>query len=193
MATQPPNLQDASGDDDRFVLRCGASMTQPQFHESYSSMPEGYIAELIGGKVYEPSPVGLDHGKFHANISAVFLAYAGRTQGLEIGGNATVILSDEDEVQPDLFLRILPEFGGQSKNAVERSRVSKQRGAGAQYIHGAPELIAEVAHSSRAPSASSIRSFPSSRLMEANMTMSRFKTSVSMLKAFPRGETQCPL
>lgn len=63
---------------------------------------------------------------------AAFLAYAGRTPGLEAGDNATVILGDEDEVQPDLFLRILPRHGGQSRNIVERSKASKQHGA--QYI-----------------------------------------------------------
>jgi Uma2 family endonuclease len=41
----------------------------------------------------------------------------------------------ENEPQPDGFLRILPEYGGQSRD----------RG---DYVEGAPELIAEVAASS---------------------------------------------
>jgi Uma2 family endonuclease len=46
------------------------------------------------------------------------------------------MLGDEDEVQPDLTLRILPEHGGQSKQP--------------KFIEGAPELVAEVAYSSYA-------------------------------------------
>lgn len=48
------------------------------------------------------------------------------------------MLGDEGEPQPDLFLRIRPELGGQSSTTEEG------------YIDGAPELIAEVAYSSRA-------------------------------------------
>jgi Uma2 family endonuclease len=48
-----------------------------------------------------------------------------------------VILGDESEPQPDLYLRVLPEFGGQSATSAD------------DYIDGAPELVAEVSHSSR--------------------------------------------
>lgn len=58
------------------------------------------------------------------------------TPGVQCYDNATVLLSDDDEVQPDLCLRILPEYGGQSRNADV-------------YIKGAPELIMEVTWSTR--------------------------------------------
>jgi hypothetical protein len=49
--------------------------------------------------------------------------------------NATVRLDLENEPQPDGFLRILPQCGGQSRNDDE-------------YVGGAPELVAEIAVSS---------------------------------------------
>src|SRR5262249_26071896 len=47
------------------------------------------------------------------------------------------ILGDESEPQPDLTLRILSEYGGSSREDEEH------------YIVGPPELLAEIAHSSR--------------------------------------------
>jgi Uma2 family endonuclease len=47
-------------------------------------------------------------------------------------------VSDEDEVQPDLFLRVASQFGGQSDETEDDS------------VDGAPELAVEIAHSSRA-------------------------------------------
>ena len=67
----------------------------------------------------------------------LFTAYELSTLGVEMGDNATVILGVESEPQPDLFLRILPEFGGQSSTNKD------------DYVLGPPELIAEVAHSSK--------------------------------------------
>ncbi len=49
---------------------------------------------------------------------------------------ATVMLSEVDEVQPDVTLRLLHNG---------RSHITKT-----DYIEGAPELVAEIAHSSRA-------------------------------------------
>jgi Uma2 family endonuclease len=68
----------------------------------------------------------------------LFSMYELRTPGTQFGDNATVKLGNESEPQPDLFLRILPEFGGQS--TTDRQ----------DYVVGPPELIAEVAQSSRA-------------------------------------------
>jgi Uma2 family endonuclease len=59
------------------------------------------------------------------------------TPGVRGSDNTTVILGAEDEPQPDLSLRILPEYGGQARTQ-------------GLYIAGAPELIVEIAHSSRA-------------------------------------------
>jgi Uma2 family endonuclease len=116
----------------------GDQMTQEEFHRDYKRMPGDFKAELLAGIVFEPSPLSYSHGKSHAGLSLLLSTYATSTAGCEVADNATVILSEDDEVQPDLFLRILPECGGQS-------RLTKD-----DYISGAPELVAEIALSSRA-------------------------------------------
>lgn len=118
-------------------LHSGDRMSREDFHRIYCGTPEGFKAELIGGVVYVASPLKRPHGTSHPYLSAVLTAYQGNTPGLEIGDNTTIIL-DEDEPQPDLYLRILPEYGGQSRTTDD------------EYVAGAPELVAEVAHSSRA-------------------------------------------
>jgi hypothetical protein len=57
--------------------------------------------------------------------------------------DGTVILGPKDEVQPDLLLRILPEFGGQTSYLH-----SQMEGVPVRFIKGAPEMVAEVAYSS---------------------------------------------
>jgi Uma2 family endonuclease len=64
--------------------------------------------------------------------------YAAGTPGVEAGDNATLILGEESEPQPDLALRILAECGGQSTVGAD------------EYVRGALELVAEVAYSARA-------------------------------------------
>jgi Uma2 family endonuclease len=119
------------------LVRNGDRMTQGEFHRLYDRMSEDVKAELVEGVVYMTSPVGLEHGRLHVHLATVLTLYAGSTPGVEVTDNATVILSGEDEPQPDVSLRILPECGGQTR----------PQGI---YIAGAPELIAEVAYSSRA-------------------------------------------
>jgi Uma2 family endonuclease len=123
-------------------------MTQEEFHRSYCAMPDGYRAELIGGIVFEPSPLGLDHGDGHSLLGGAFLHYAARTPGLHTTNNVTVILSNQDEVQPDLLLRVRPECGGQSEDTVLTKPTAEEPQA--RYILGAPELVAEIAHTSKA-------------------------------------------
>jgi Uma2 family endonuclease len=125
----------------------GDRMTQKEFHLAYDEMPADYRAELLAGTVHEPSPLGLPHGIIHSRLISLFDAYAAKTPGLQTADNATVILSNDDEVQPDLILRILPQFGGQSQNIVWKSRKLRSE---ITYVKGAPELVAEVTHSTRA-------------------------------------------
>jgi Uma2 family endonuclease len=49
----------------------------------------------------------------------------------------TVLLGDDGEPQPDLYLRVLPECGGQSKTTPD------------DYVDGPPELVIEISHASR--------------------------------------------
>jgi len=97
-------------------------------------MPEVKRAELIGGVVYMPSPVSVDHRSHDGLVTGWLSYYGARTPGCEGGSNGTWLML-EDAPQPDADLRILPEYGGQSR--VE-----------GLYCAGAPELAAEVSLSS---------------------------------------------
>jgi Uma2 family endonuclease len=118
-------------------LHSGDRMTQQEFHRLYELTPEGFRAELIGGIVYVASPLKLRHGRNHLPLGAAFFLYEGNTPGVETGDNVTVKLGADSEVQPDLFMRILPEYGGQSSTTND------------DYVLGAPELVAEIAHTSQ--------------------------------------------
>jgi Uma2 family endonuclease len=119
-------------------LENGDRMTQPEFHRLYEQAPEGFCAELIGGIVYVSSPLKRRHGTSHPALTTVFFAYQGHTPGVECGDNTTVQLGEASEPQPDLYLRVLTENGGQSRTTEDDS------------IAGPPELVAEIAHSSHA-------------------------------------------
>jgi Uma2 family endonuclease len=114
----------------------GLRLDQPTFHALYLAMPPGTRAELIEGVVYMPSPVGRAHGKAELPVLVWLDYYAAKTQGVEALGNVTTILGQKSEPQPDGLLRILPECGGRSWD---------ERG----YVHGAPELVVEVAKATR--------------------------------------------
>jgi Uma2 family endonuclease len=117
-------------------LEAGQRLDRATFHERYEAMPPETRAELIGGVVYMPGPVDLDHGKLHATIVYWLKQYTRATPSVQAPCNASVFLDDEGEPQPDVLLRILPEYGGQSRHE-------------GKYLGGAPELVVEVASSSR--------------------------------------------
>jgi Uma2 family endonuclease len=119
-------------------LHNGDQMTREEFHRAYENSPKGLKAELIGGIVYVASPLKIGHGSHHLYLGAVLVAYESRTPGVESADNTTIQLGPEGEPQPDLFLRILPEYGGQSRTTAD------------DYVEGAPELIVEIANTSRA-------------------------------------------
>lgn len=119
-------------------LNTGDRMSRQEFHDIYETMPDDFKAELIGGIVYVSMPLKRPHAKSHMRLSSIFDRYAAKTPGVEGCDNATIFLGKKDELQPDLCMRILPGNGGQSKTTYDN------------YIDGAPEFVAEVAHSSRA-------------------------------------------
>jgi hypothetical protein len=122
----------------RPTLYNGDRMKQPEFHRRYEAYPEDVKFELVGGIVYMASPLRRPHGVYHVTLSGVLALYETATPGVEAADNATVILGEESEPQPDLSLRILTEYGGQTWVNDD------------EYLEGAPELLAEIAHSSRA-------------------------------------------
>lgn len=120
------------------LLENGDRMKQPEFHRRYLAYPDDVKFELIGGIVYMASPLRYPHGRYSHMLSIEFGLYAAATPGVEGADNVTTILDEESEPQPDLALRLLPEYGGQS--LVDED----------EYLRGAPELLAEIAYSSRA-------------------------------------------
>lgn len=103
----------------RVELHNGDRMTQPEFHRLYEQTPEDFRAELIGGIVYVSSPLKRQHGTNHLPLGTLLFAYEGHTPGVECGDNATVELGEWSEPQPDLYLRISPEHGGQSQTTAD--------------------------------------------------------------------------
>lgn len=118
-------------------LESGDLLTRVEFERRYHLHPKLKKAELVEGVVYVASPVHVTkHGNPHFNLITWTGVYSASTPGVVGSDNATVRLDLENEPQPDILLRLLPEFGGQSAVADD------------DYLEGAPELIIEVAASS---------------------------------------------
>ena len=117
-------------------LQAGDRLTRDEFERRYLATKDVKKAELLEGVVYIPSFVGqIEHGVACFDLIGWLGVYRSMTPGVQGGDNSTLRLDLDNEPQPDAFLRILPECGGQSKND-------------GGYVAGAPELIAEVAASS---------------------------------------------
>lgn len=116
-------------------LVAGDKLTVDEFLRRWETMPELKKAELIGGVVYMPSPLSVGHGRSDLGLGYLLMHYALQTPGTDAASNATWRML-QDAPQPDIVLRVVEAHGGQSKAEY--------------YFHGAPELAAEVCHSSTA-------------------------------------------
>lgn len=118
-------------------LQDGDRLTRAEFERRYETMPELKKAELIEGVVHMGSPVSANgHAEPHFDLIGLLFLYRLHTPGVVGGDNATLRLDLDNEPQPDAYLRILPEYGGQA--------ILDSKG----YVAGAPELVAEIAVSS---------------------------------------------
>lgn len=133
-----PEYLSRLGDPLELPFETGDHLDQPTFHRLYEQTPEGFKAELIRGIVYVASPTSSHHGGPHARAIVWIGVYSSETVGTDVMDNTTNIIGPEDEPQPDGFLIVLPECGGQT--------TIDEKG----YIHGPAELVVEVANSSRA-------------------------------------------
>jgi Uma2 family endonuclease len=115
-------------------LVAGDKLTRDEFLRRWDANPEIKLAELIGGLVFMPSPVSVEHGDTENDVGTWLGVYKAATPGTAAGHNTTSFLLD-DAPQPDINLRILPEFDGMSW--VED-----------KFLHGIPELLTEVSRSS---------------------------------------------
>jgi len=119
-------------------LQTGDHLSRDEFERRYHATPKQFKAELIEGIVYVMGPPVSDPGHSHPHFRFITWLgiYEAHTPGTAGGDNGTVRLDLKNEPQPDTFLRILPDYGGQSRDTEDK------------YIEGAPELVAEIAASS---------------------------------------------
>jgi len=118
------------------TLREGDRLTAEEFLRRWEKMPDLKHAELINGIVFfMPSPVSTAHSDSHFDLAQWLGTYRDATPGCQAGLECTWKMGPDDVAQPDLFLRLDPEYGGQSRTE-------------GKYAAGAPELIVEVSGSS---------------------------------------------
>lgn len=118
------------------VLESGDRLTQPEFHRRYCARPDIKKAELVQGVVYVASPVSAFHAEPHGWTITWLGTYVAAQPGVRMADNATVILDESTEAQPDACLW--------------REELGAARLADDGYLHGAPQLIVEIAASSAA-------------------------------------------
>ena len=117
------------------VLESGDRLTRAEFHRRYCERPDIKKAELVEGVVYVASPLRFDlHAEPDAWAVGWLTAYCARHPEARVGGNATVLLDADNEVQPDVCLW-RAEPGG--------PHLTEDH-----YVEGAPQLVVEVAASS---------------------------------------------
>ena len=114
----------------------GQRLTVAEFMRRWEALPELKFAELIDGVVYMPSPLSSEHGLIDGYVGTWLGVYAAYTPGCKAGEQGTWLMS-RSAPQPDHYLWVAPEYGGQS-------------GVRGKYHSGAPELAAEVCLSSTA-------------------------------------------
>lgn len=119
-------------------LRPGDRLTRDEFYRRWEAMPELKHAERIEGIVsMQQSVRHAHHGGPHSQFVGLLWYYALHTPGTEASDNSTIQVGQENDLQPDASLRVLPDQGGQSRTT--------EKG----YIEGAPEFAVEISASSK--------------------------------------------
>jgi Uma2 family endonuclease len=137
-ATRQPEPRSAAPASESVPPLCaGDRLGRDEFLRRWDAMPGLKFAELLQGVVYMPSPVGREHGRTENLVGGVFYVYAARTPGTDAANNATLLLLEDESSQADVHLRILHEYGGQTRDE-------------GVLIGGAPEFCAEVCVTSAA-------------------------------------------
>ena len=96
-------------------LENGDRLTRAEFERRYDAMPHLKKAELIEGEVYTVAAVRFrQHGQPNCRLLALLSSYETHTPGVEAGGTASIRLDVDNQLQPDAYLIILPEYGGQA-------------------------------------------------------------------------------
>ncbi len=117
-------------------LQNGDRLTRAEFERRFDATPGLKKAELIEGVVYMPPPVSFTyHDLPNTDLLGLLIQYRVATPGVLAGGNSSLRLDLDNMPQPDAFLIIQPERGGQAQIDEDG------------YVEGAPELVAEIAAS----------------------------------------------
>jgi Uma2 family endonuclease len=116
----------------------GDHLTVPEFERRYESELDGLRAELIEGIVVMSPPIGSDHGKANSLLDRLLGHYAASAPCLAAAVNASVRLDGINEYQPDVILWI-------ESGTMARTRIGSKG-----LLEGRPELVVEIALSSRA-------------------------------------------
>lgn len=117
-------------------LRPGQRLSVRDFLHRWEAMPGLKFAELIDGVVYMPSPVTSKHGRTESRVVTWLGTYVAGTPICDTGSQSTWLML-ASAPQPDCYLWIRPEYGGQSTIS-------------GKYHAGAPELAAEICLTSAA-------------------------------------------
>lgn len=117
-------------------LQSGDHLGRAEFRRRYALYPEIKKAELIEGVVIVGSPVHRQHGRPHFQFVSLVGTYTAHTPGLVAGDNESIVLDEDNEFQPDLFIGIDSIRGGQLTDT--------EKGP----LAGVPEFIVEIAASS---------------------------------------------
>jgi Uma2 family endonuclease len=118
-------------------FRNGDRMDQVTFHKLYETLPDTVHVELISGVVYFKMPTSIEHARPHRRLAGWLSAYVDETPGTESLIAPTDKLDAISEPEPDLCLYLDPECDGQVRFDEKK------------YLVGPPELVVEVAFSSR--------------------------------------------
>ena len=119
------------------TLESGDRLSRAEFHRRYEQASPHLKAELVEGVVYVSAAVrNRSHGTPHGHVLGCVATYCASTPGVAFADNATIRLDADNEVQPDVLMRLLPEHGGRCRESPD------------DYLEGPPELVIEVAASS---------------------------------------------
>ena len=115
-------------------LATGQRLDADEFLRRYRQAPDDLRAELVGGTVYvDDMAVRVrEHGNPVALLTTWLTVYHAATPGTEPATDCTTRLHLRGVPQPDAVLRILPAYGGRTRNTTDG------------LIAGGPELVCEV-------------------------------------------------
>lgn len=120
-------------------LESGDRMDRAEFHRRYSCRPDLKKAELVDGVVYVASPVrSPQHGLPHSLLQMMLGPYVLSRRDVVMNDNTSWLVDETNEVQPDVMLFRRRSAGGTAYVGAD------------DFLHGVPELVAEIAGSSYA-------------------------------------------